>query len=140
MSDCTKNRGESVTTTDLPPINPGRPTVSPVRRLCLLVSALALTLTACASPGEGAATTADGVDPRPTTTTIITNTTSVQESDAGTTVPDDGAPTSTTDDATGTTSSGRPTAADFTLDLGNGGSYTLSEGEKPVFLVFWAEW
>jgi hypothetical protein len=31
-------------------------------------------------------------------------------------------------------------APDFTLDLGQGGSYTLSEGAKPVYLVFWAEW
>jgi hypothetical protein len=31
-------------------------------------------------------------------------------------------------------------APDFTLQLGEGGSYTLSEGAKPVYLVFWAEW
>lgn len=36
--------------------------------------------------------------------------------------------------------SGRPFAPDFTLELGDGGSYTLSEAEKPVYLVFWAEW
>ncbi len=39
-----------------------------------------------------------------------------------------------------TTDSGRPVAPDFTLELNDGGSYTLSEGEKPVYLVFWAEW
>lgn len=33
-----------------------------------------------------------------------------------------------------------PVAPDFTLVLGDGGSYTLSESEKPVYLVFWAEW
>ncbi len=33
-----------------------------------------------------------------------------------------------------------PPAADFTLALGDGGSYTLSDGAKPVYLVFWAEW
>jgi hypothetical protein len=38
------------------------------------------------------------------------------------------------------TTSDRPLAPDFTLELGGGGSYTLSEGEKPVYLVFWAEW
>jgi len=42
------------------------------------------------------------------------------------------------DESTG--SSGRPTAPDFTLVLGDGGSFTLSDGEKPVYLVFWAEW
>lgn len=39
-----------------------------------------------------------------------------------------------------TTISGRDPAPDFTLQLGEGGSYSLSEGEKPVYLVFWAEW
>ena len=39
-----------------------------------------------------------------------------------------------------TTSSGRPVAPDFTLELNDGGAYTLSDGEKPVYLVFWAEW
>lgn len=38
------------------------------------------------------------------------------------------------------TSSNRPTAPDFSLELGEGGTFTLSEGEKPVYLVFWAEW
>lgn len=33
-----------------------------------------------------------------------------------------------------------PLAPDFTLELGNGGEYVLSENEKPVYLVFWAEW
>jgi thiol-disulfide isomerase/thioredoxin len=31
-------------------------------------------------------------------------------------------------------------APDFTLVLGEGGQYTLSEGTKPVYLIFWAEW
>lgn len=39
-----------------------------------------------------------------------------------------------------TTMSDREVAPDFTLELGDGGSYTLSQGEKPVYLVFWAEW
>jgi hypothetical protein len=37
-------------------------------------------------------------------------------------------------------SSDRPAAPDFTLELGEGGEYTLSEGDNPVYLVFWAEW
>ncbi len=41
---------------------------------------------------------------------------------------------------TTTTTSGRPTAPDFTLELGGGGTFTLSEQDKPVFVVFWAEW
>lgn len=45
-----------------------------------------------------------------------------------------------TSDGPSTTASGRPVAPDFTLELNDGGSYTLSEAEKPVYLVFWAEW
>ncbi len=45
-------------------------------------------------------------------------------------------------DPTVTTGGGTegPAAPDFTLALGDGGTYTLSEGAKPVYLVFWAEW
>lgn len=48
----------------------------------------------------------------------------------------------TRDEATTTTRvepAGDP-AADFTLALGEGGSFTLSEEPRPVLLVFWAEW
>lgn len=31
-------------------------------------------------------------------------------------------------------------APDFTLALGNGGTFTLAEESRPVFMVFWAEW
>ena len=31
-------------------------------------------------------------------------------------------------------------APDFTLALGQGGSLTLSAEQKPVYMVFWAEW
>ncbi len=33
-----------------------------------------------------------------------------------------------------------PPAPDFTLALGDGRSFTLSEEARPVYLVFWAEW
>jgi cytochrome oxidase Cu insertion factor (SCO1/SenC/PrrC family) len=33
-----------------------------------------------------------------------------------------------------------PAAADFTLALGDGSTFTLSEEQKPVYLIFWAEW
>lgn len=32
------------------------------------------------------------------------------------------------------------TAPDFALALGDGGTFRLSEEQKPVYLVFWAEW
>jgi len=31
-------------------------------------------------------------------------------------------------------------APDFSLELGDGGTFTLSEEARPVFMVFWAEW
>ena len=33
-----------------------------------------------------------------------------------------------------------PPAPDFTLVLGSGGTFTLSDEQKPVYMVFWAEW
>lgn len=51
-----------------------------------------------------------------------------------------GTPTTSEEPSQPTTTSDRPLAPDFTLELGDGGSYTLSEGSKPVYLVFWAEW
>ncbi|HKY47206.1 MAG TPA: hypothetical protein VJQ79_04390 [Acidimicrobiia bacterium] len=31
-------------------------------------------------------------------------------------------------------------APDFTLALGDGGTFVLSQEARPVYLVFWAEW
>ncbi|HIE20964.1 MAG TPA: hypothetical protein EYP73_00010 [Acidimicrobiia bacterium] len=44
------------------------------------------------------------------------------------------------DTAATTTVSNRPQAPDFTLELGDGGEFTLSAGTKPVYMIFWAEW
>ena len=33
-----------------------------------------------------------------------------------------------------------PPAPDFTLELGGGGTFVLSEQTTPVLIVFWAEW
>lgn len=46
-----------------------------------------------------------------------------------------GPPTTTT-----TVRDDRPVAPDFSLDLGNGGTFVLAEESRPVFMVFWAEW
>ena len=33
-----------------------------------------------------------------------------------------------------------PAAPDFALALGSGETFVLSDEQKPVYLVFWAEW
>jgi hypothetical protein len=105
-----------------------------VRRLHLLTAALALVVVACAAEDAG-----------PTATTEGGQLSTSQPSDSGSgELPDSAeepAPTTTTTapEATETTS-GRPSAPDFSLELGEGGTYTLSGGAKPVYLVFWAEW
>lgn len=101
-----------------------------MRRFLLLITAFALVIAAC-SPGVSDATPTTEA-PSPDTTgppEPVTTTSSGGGDDGTTTVPD----------ATATTSD-RPLAPDFTLELGDGGSYTLSDGAKPVYLVFWAEW
>jgi hypothetical protein len=49
-------------------------------------------------------------------------------------------PSTTTPTSPSTTASGREAAPDFTLALHGGGSYTLSDENRPVYLLFWAEW
>jgi hypothetical protein len=79
----------------------------------------------------------DGAEPEATATTIGPETTSAATAQEDTT---SSQPSSTTTQATGTTEAGRPVAPDFTFALGDGGEFKLSEGARPVYLVFWAEW
>jgi ABC-type glycerol-3-phosphate transport system substrate-binding protein len=116
-----------VTRADLRRLYPDLSSVPGVRRLHWLLFALLLVLAACA--GETVEPTSPTGDP-PTETTATTT---------DDTVPDQRTTTTTATGPT-TTVSDRPLAPDFTLELGDGGEYTLSEGAKPVYLVFWAEW
>ncbi len=46
-------------------------------------------------------------------------------------------------ETTSTTTRVRPDgrdAPDFALALGQGGEFRLSDEERPVYMVFWAEW
>lgn len=47
---------------------------------------------------------------------------------------------SSPDSASTTAADGDSVAPDFSLALGDGSTFTLSEEARPVFLVFWAEW
>ena len=94
----------------------------PIIRNTLFVSLLLL----AACGGEAAAGSAEG-----TTSTIGT---APGAEGTATTEPAPVGETATTVEATG------EVAPDFTLALGEGGTFTLSEENKPVLLVFWAEW
>ncbi len=91
----------------------------------VLLVLFVLVAAACSTPGDTAGPDTTG----PTTTVASSPSTS-----------DGSSATSSTAPGETTTTSGRQVAPDFTLELGDGGTYTLSEGEKPVYLVFWAEW
>lgn len=105
-------------------VSPSRPYRFPVRSLLTAILASIALVSACTAGGAAETTATPWMTEAPGSTaptpTTATPTTVVPE--------------------VATTVSGRPLAPDFTLALGDGGSYTLSEGAKPVYLVFWAEW
>jgi len=90
-------------------------------RKILLACVLMLLLGACGG-AENATLSADGA----ATTTVVgaqTTTTAVPETTAATTKAPDG-----------------PAAPDFELELSDGSTFVLSEAQKPIYMVFWAEW
>lgn len=92
----------------------------------VLTALLLATAVACGGVSESAETA-----PGPSTTTDVS-----QSDETTTTAPAD----TTSTEPEKTTRSDRQRAPDFTLQLGDGGTYTLSEGDKSVYLIFWAEW
>ena len=100
-----------------------------------LMTATLVALAACASNGDtpGASdtvpttsseTTSSSLDAPPTTATV-----------AG------GEETSTTGESTNPPPQIEgPAAPDFTFALADGSTFSLSDEQKPVYLVFWAEW
>lgn len=93
----------------------------------LRLALIALVLAACSGGTGGSTTETPGTTTVPPTSAASST---VSPSTEATTAPPPGG---------GSITEG-PAAPDFTLELGTGGTYTLSEGSKPVFLVFWAEW
>ncbi len=109
-----------------------------MRRLILLIGTLALVAASCASGSDTASSTPDSSESPATTSpvTIAPVTTTPVTTSPVTTSPGSEAPATT---ATSSPVDG-PAAPDFTLALGDGGEFTLSEEQKPVYLIFWAEW
>ena len=117
----------------LPRLNVSLPNLAVVIRTVSGLVAFALLVAAC-----GEADVAVETQPQEQQASSTARS-SAATTDSGDAVTDD-APTSTASPAPEAETSDRPAAPDFTLALGDGGTYTLSEGEKPVYLIFWAEW
>jgi hypothetical protein len=106
------------------------------------VLALALVITGCGGTGSQPETSGEppssattgtvAAEPSPSATDSP-GTTAVPGSTAVTTIPV-AAPTTTRVPPEG------PAAPDFALALGEGGEFRLSDEQKPVYMVFWAEW
>ncbi len=107
----------------------------------MFAAALALVAAACGDSDAG-----DSATTAPTTA----------DSQATTAAPEDGGSSETTATTAGESGGGQeptsteatdappvvdgPAAPDFALALGSGETFVLSDEQKPVYLVFWAEW
>ncbi|HSG79376.1 MAG TPA: hypothetical protein VLD62_07350 [Acidimicrobiia bacterium] len=110
--------------------------------------AFVLVLTSCGggttASSPGSAPTTEAPAPSPVATPGTSAPTTTRADGAATTAP----PATAVPSATTSTAAPPPTrvkpegedAPDFTLSLGEGGSFTLSDEQKPVYMVFWAEW
>jgi len=98
-----------------------------MRRIALLVS-LTMVAAACASGTQTGAV--DGSVNSPTTTTPG----SADDAGAQGTTPVPSEPADLLPRPEG------PSAPDFTMVLASGESFTLSDEQKPVYMIFWAEW
>jgi len=91
-----------------------------VRRTIILALGIALIGAACGDAGSATTTVTAEV---PTEAPDTPADSSPPASAGGVPLPDDAV-----------------AAPDFELALGDGGSFQLSDTQKPVYLVFWAEW
>jgi hypothetical protein len=106
-----------------------------MRRWIMLVGAMALVAAAC-SGGEAAETvssssvaTTEAASPGTTATTA--SEAPADDATTSTAAPAESAPPPPVD---------APPAPDFTLALDDGSEFVLSDEQKPVYVVFWAEW
>jgi hypothetical protein len=106
-----------------------------MRRTILCIAALAAVVASCSS----------GTDIDSSSAPVEVPSTDVAQSGVdGTTTSTTNAASSTVDGTTAPPDTAvpidGPPAPDFRLALGDGGEFTLSAEQKPVYLVFWAEW
>jgi hypothetical protein len=98
-----------------------------MRRSVLLIAAFAVVAASCGGGSDTASSTSESGDSPVTTSPVTTSPTATSPLGVE-------APTTTVAPVEG------PAAPDFTLALGDGGEFTLSAEQKPVYLIFWAEW
>ena len=114
-----------------------------MRRWTTPIIALAVTVAACGDDGGTAPSTA-GEPSATTSTTSAPASTVAPAPTEGTTAPGSAAPSST---SSTTSTVGRPplptgaaAAPDFDLVLADGSTFSLRDADRPIYLVFWAEW
>jgi hypothetical protein len=100
--------------------------------LALVVAACGGGATDVATP-DGNQSAAQGGDATPTTAVASTE-------PAATPVTEESDDTAPSPDARPAPDPNREIAPDFSLLLGDGSTFVLSEETRPVFMVFWAEW
>ena len=93
-------------------------------RRSALAAVIVLSVAACAGDGGAEATVP------PTTTTATSQAPGAGGEDTSTTLGVTAAPPQIEG----------PAAPDFVFALADGSSFSLSDEQKPVYLVFWAEW
>ena len=107
-------------------------------RKLLLALALVLLVSACGGSGDATAPSTTGSSAEPVTT--------VADSDGGDAMVEATESTaatvaeSSTTDAAETATVAGPPAPEFVLTLDGGTTFALAGAEKPVYMVFWAEW
>lgn len=106
-----------------------------VPRFVLIIAVFAVTASAC---GAGQATEEASQAVAATSSTVAPTTApAAAEDDEPTTAPEE--TTTTAAPAPAVVVDGPP-APDFALALDDGRGFILSEEQKPVYMVFWAEW
>jgi hypothetical protein len=104
-------------------------------RRSALMAATVLALAACASDGK-----TQGVAEPVATTIAETTSTSPDTSPTTESVAGGDETSTTTVTADPLPQVDGPAAPDFVLALADGSAFSLSDEQKPVYLVFWAEW
>lgn len=107
-------------------------------RKLFLVAVFALVLAACGgnaepAPSATASAPTEATDSTPPSTAEATSPEAGEEPPAATAAPDEST------EASGPSFDGPPAAA-FELALSDGSVFRLSDEQKPVYMVFWAEW